>query len=63
MDKKQEAIRLDSYKLKVNDIVVSVNIILEKDGFVPLYNISLLNISKITDIILRHSSKDAAFFL
>jgi len=53
LDKKQEAIRLDSYKLKVNDIVVSVNIILEKDGFVPLYNISLLNISKITDIILH----------
>ena len=53
LDKKQEIIKIDSYKLNVNDIVVNVDITLNRNEFVPLYNISILNISKITDIILH----------
>jgi len=50
---KQGTIKLDSYNLHVNDIVVNVDIFLERNAFVPSYNISILNISKITDIILH----------
>ncbi len=53
MADKQGIIKLDSYKLHVNDIVVNVDIFLGRNEFVPLYNISILNISKITDIILH----------
>ena len=49
----QEITKLDSYKLNVNDMVVNVEIFLRKNDFVPLYNISILNISKITNIILH----------
>ncbi|PIN79070.1 hypothetical protein COY26_04255 [Candidatus Woesearchaeota archaeon CG_4_10_14_0_2_um_filter_33_10] len=53
MADKQGTIKLDSYNLHVNDIVVNVDIFLERNAFVPSYNISILNISKITDIILH----------
>ena len=50
---KQGTIKLDSYKLNVNDIVVNVDITLKRNEFVPTYNVSILNISKITNIILH----------
>ncbi len=53
MNNKQETIKLDSYKLNVNDIVVNVDITLKRNEFVPTYNVSILNISKITNIILH----------
>jgi len=53
LDKTQQITKIDSYKLTVNDIVVNVDITLRRNEFVPLYNISILNISKITDIILH----------
>jgi len=53
LNNKQETIKLDSYKLNVNDIVVNVDITLKRNEFVPTYNVSILNISKITNIILH----------
>ncbi|MBU4283721.1 MAG: Flp pilus assembly complex ATPase component TadA [Nanoarchaeota archaeon] len=53
MNNKQEIIKLDSYKLNVNDIVVNVDITLKRNEFVPTYSVSILNISKITNIILH----------
>jgi len=53
LNNKQEIIKLDSYKLNVNDIVVNVDITLKRNEFVPTYSVSILNISKITNIILH----------
>ncbi len=44
---------IDSYKVKVNDVLVNIEITLGEDDFVPKYNISILNISKTTELILR----------
>lgn len=44
---------IDSYKVKVNDILVNIEISLEKEDFVPKYHISILNISKTTELILK----------
>ena len=49
----QEITKLDSYKLNVNDMVVNVDITLKRNEFVPTYSVSILNISKITNIILH----------
>lgn len=51
--REQEVRMIDSYKLKVEGIVVDVNIYFEEDEAVPLYNISILNISKTTQGILN----------
>lgn len=49
-----EKIRMiDSYKLNVNGMIVDVNIYWEKGEVTPLYNISILNISPTTKIILE----------
>lgn len=53
MANKQGTIKLDSYKLTINDMVVNVDIILKRNEFVPTYNVSILNISEITEIILH----------
>lgn len=53
MNDKQGITKLDSYKLNVNDIVINVDIFLKRNDFVPSYNISILNISEITNIILH----------
>ncbi len=53
MEEKQKVKVLDSYKLKINNVVVSVDIIFRFDDFIPSYNISILNISNITSIILN----------
>ncbi len=44
---------IDSYKVKVNDILVNIEITLGEDDFVPKYNISILNISKTTELLLK----------
>jgi len=49
----QDVRMIDSYKLKVEGIVVDVSIYYEEDEAVPLYNISILNISKTTQKILN----------
>ncbi len=44
---------LDSYELKVNEIIVDVSIISDANEPVPIYNISITNISETTKIILE----------
>src|SRR3990167_6664004 len=44
---------IDTYELNVNDIVVDVSIITKKDEPVPIYTISITNISDVTKIILE----------
>ncbi len=44
---------LDSYELKVNDIIVSISIFTSEEESVPIYNISITNISETTKIILE----------
>ncbi|MBS3119765.1 hypothetical protein J4475_02985, partial [Candidatus Woesearchaeota archaeon] len=44
---------IDQYKLNVNGIVIDVRILRDKDEIVPSYNISILNISLGTQIILN----------
>lgn len=44
---------IDTYKLFVNDIIVDVSIIAQEDEPVPVYNISITNISNTTKIILE----------
>lgn len=49
----REAKIIDSYELNVNDIVVDVTIIATEEEPVPIYNISVTNISDTTKIILQ----------
>ena len=49
----EDAEVIDSYQLKIDKIVVDVSIRLEEEDTVPIYNISLLNISKATQHILN----------
>jgi len=44
---------LDSYELKVNDIIINVTINFDVNEPVPIYNISITNISETTKIILE----------
>lgn len=44
---------IDSYALNVNDILVDVSIVAKEEDPVPLYNISITNISDTTKIILE----------
>ena len=44
---------IDAYELNVNDIVVDVSIISKEDEPVPIYSISITNISDTTKIILE----------
>ncbi len=44
---------LDEYEIKVNDLVANVRIFHYEDDFVPVYTISILNISKVTLGILE----------
>ncbi|MCP3685078.1 MAG: CpaF family protein [bacterium] len=48
-----EVAMLDSYKLNVGGVVVDVSIYRDRAEVVPLYNISILNISRTTQIILN----------
>ncbi|MBN2454158.1 CpaF family protein [Candidatus Woesearchaeota archaeon] len=43
---------LDSYKINVSGIIVDVTIYTEEEESVPIYNISILNISRATKILL-----------
>ncbi|HDP73741.1 MAG TPA: CpaF family protein [Candidatus Woesearchaeota archaeon] len=44
---------MDEYEIKVNDLVANVRINLYPDDFVPVYTVSILNISKVTLGILE----------
>jgi len=44
---------LETYELSVNDIIVDVSVILKEDEPVPIYSISITNISNVTRIILE----------
>ncbi|MBI2651965.1 hypothetical protein HYX00_00745, partial [Candidatus Woesearchaeota archaeon] len=44
---------IDTYELNVNNIVVDVAIITKEEESVPIYNISITNISDTTKIILE----------
>ncbi|HGJ65158.1 TPA: CpaF family protein, partial [bacterium] len=44
---------LDRYKIKINDIVVDINIVMKEDEATPKYIVSLTNISDTTKIILE----------
>ncbi len=57
MEEKKEKLKIDSYKLTVNNIEINVEIYLKRNDFVPTYSVSIMNISKITDIIL-HKIRD-----
>ena len=49
---KEKSVTIDSYKINVSGIVVDVTIYTEESESVPLYNISILNISRATSILL-----------
>ncbi len=51
-DKKVETY-LDKYKLKINDILVEINIVLFEDEPTPRYVVSLTNISDATKLVLE----------
>jgi len=51
-DKKVETY-LDKYKLKINDILVEINIVLYEDEPTPRYVVSLTNISDATKLVLE----------
>jgi len=44
---------MDSYELTVNDILIDVQIVMEEEESIPIYNISITNISDTTKIILE----------
>ncbi|MBI2574517.1 CpaF family protein [Candidatus Woesearchaeota archaeon] len=44
---------MDSYKLSIGGVIVDVHIYMEDEDVVPTYNISILNISETTNIILN----------
>lgn len=44
---------IESYELKVNDIIIDISIFTSEGESVPLYNISITNISETTKIILE----------
>ena len=44
---------LDSYQLSVNDIIIDISIYFDKNEPVPVYDISITNISETTKIILE----------
>ncbi len=44
---------MDSYKLSIGGVIVDVHIYTEDEDVVPTYNISILNISETTNIILN----------
>ena len=44
---------IDSYELNVNDIVIDVSIYSDENEPVPVYSISITNISETTKIILE----------
>lgn len=50
--KKQELI-IDKYQIKINDIVVDINIVMNEDEATPKYIVSLTNISDTTKIVLE----------
>ena len=52
-EKPRVSVDLDKYKLKINDIVVDINILWYEDEPVPQYVVSLTNISDTTKIILE----------
>lgn len=43
---------LSSYQLNVNGLLVNIKIIFKKGDFVPEYNVSIANISQITQVVL-----------
>ena len=43
---------LDSYDLNVNGLIVKVSIFVKKNEILPTYNISIVNISRITQVVL-----------
>ncbi len=53
MAQKEEVKTIDSYKLQVGGMVVDVNIYTEESEPIPIYNISILNISPTTQRILN----------
>lgn len=52
MEQKEEVEMLDSYKIAIGGVIVDVHIYKTEEEAVPLYNISILNISPTTNIIL-----------
>jgi len=44
---------MDSYKLSIGGVIIEVHIYMEEGDSVPTYNISILNISETTNIILN----------
>ncbi|MFH1398518.1 MAG: ATPase, T2SS/T4P/T4SS family [Candidatus Woesearchaeota archaeon] len=48
-----KTLQIDSYKIEYENLVVSVDISLKEEEFVPTYSISILNISPMTNIILE----------
>ncbi|MEM4637487.1 MAG: ATPase, T2SS/T4P/T4SS family [Candidatus Woesearchaeota archaeon] len=51
--KQKPELSLDHYKIKINDIVVDINIVMKEDEATPKYIVSLTNISDTTKIILE----------
>lgn len=51
--KSKPELSLDRYKIKINDIVVDVNIVMKEDEATPKYIASLTNISDTTKIVLE----------
>jgi len=43
---------LESYQFSSENIPVSVKVILKEDEFIPIYELSISNISKTTEIVL-----------
>lgn len=51
--RKKPDLSLDRYKIKINDIVVDVNIVMREEEATPKYIVSLTNISDTTKIVLE----------
>ena len=52
---------IDSYELSVNDIIIDISIYSDAKEAVPIYNISVTNISETTKIILEKIREEFVF--
>jgi len=50
----QKTNKLDNYKIELDNLIVNVDIIHNEKDFVPTYNLSILNISPMTQMILSN---------
>ncbi|MBD3313792.1 hypothetical protein GF345_05095, partial [Candidatus Woesearchaeota archaeon] len=57
-DTQGNADNLDSYEIRLGNLITKVNIFEKEEDFVPVYHISISNISETTKLILEKIRKE-----